>query len=76
MGVRLAPSTVWAILRCLDIDHAASIGSDVVEVPASASGDDAGLRLLHRRHYAPAPALSAVLRRDRLASRVCDRRHG
>ena len=39
--------------------HAEAIGSDLGGVPPGAGDDHAGLRLLHRRHGAPAPPLRA-----------------
>jgi hypothetical protein len=67
MGVRLAPSSVWAILRRHGIEPTPRrSGPTWAEFLRAHAGDnDAGLRLLHRRHRVPATPLHVVLHRDR-----------
>jgi hypothetical protein len=47
MGVRLAPSSLWEILRRRGIDPTPQIGPDLVGVLANPGNSNAGLRLLH-----------------------------
>lgn len=57
MGVRLAPSSVWEILRRHSIErHTSTMWSDVGRVPANSGDNNTGLRLLYCR-LGPAPAL-------------------
>ncbi len=66
MGVKLAPSTVWAVLRKHGIDPAPrEIWPHVGGVLTSTVAGDARLRLLYRRHGAPPTPLRAVLHRAR-----------
>jgi len=50
-------------------------GSELGGVPTSAGNDDAGMRLLHRRHGAAPALLRAVLHRDRRPTGLPFRRH-
>ncbi len=75
MGVRLAPSSVWAILRRHGIESSPRRASELGGAPGSAGNDDAGMRLPHRRHGAAPALLRAVLHRDRHPSGLAFRSH-
>ena len=76
MGVALAPSSVWAILRRHGIDPSPTrSGPTWSEFLRSQASSDAGLRLLLGRHGAAEAPLRAVLHRARHPTGLCYRGH-
>ena len=58
LGVKLAASTVWTILKEAERAGAEADADELVGVPAPAGGEHPRVRFPHRRH----PVLEAVLR--------------
>jgi len=73
-GHKLAPSTVWQILKDASPDPA--LRADLESVPGRPGQDDPCDRFLPRRYRAPAPPVRAVLHRARHQARAPGRDHG
>jgi hypothetical protein len=64
LGIKLAASTVWSILKEAGIEPAPKrLESSWAGVPASSGRDHLGVRLLHRQHALPEELLRLVLHR-------------
>jgi hypothetical protein len=62
LGHKLAPSTVWQILKDVGIDPATpAVRGDLADVPGSPGEDDPRDRFLPRRYRVPAPPVRVVL---------------
>jgi putative transposase len=60
LDYRLAPSTVWSILKRAGLDRALAATAELGTIPARSSTRRSGHGLLMRRHAAGAPALCSV----------------
>ena len=75
LGYKLAPSTVWPILKDVGIDPAPRRSGQSWTTFLDAQADDSRCRLLPRRHGVLAPLLRAVLHRARDSPRAPGRDH-